>query len=137
MVKRKNVEPIDNTSLLQLIKKPDIVKVSYQFTNHNDWEALTFTNDAYEVFKTWYNDNHTDYKHIKHAFNSLCKHYDMIKLTRYNIEKKFIIWKFVSFQNEHDSDGKTWIYHLNDCNTKYYKAYCSYTFRTKLIRTNH
>jgi hypothetical protein len=72
-------------------------KQEYKFTDYKQWDKLQ--GDAYKIFKKWYENNNTNnrYKHIKHAFNSLCKHYKLITITKYTEDNIIIKWKVTSF----------------------------------------
>ena len=46
------------------------------FTNSKDWNDFRSNYIASVIFNQWYENvrRNSNYKHIKHAFNSLCKH---------------------------------------------------------------
>ena len=74
------------------------------FKIHTQWSDLEANPDFMKFFEFWYKSNKQHYKHVKHAFNSMCKHFKHIEIDRCTISKKCIIWKFISYKN------KTWIY---------------------------
>lgn len=110
--KRKATEPAAGSSINPFIKfwSTLITKNTYSYTHYTQWDQIDKT--AMKVFETWYNDNCAKYKHIKHAFNSMCKHYQLVQIKEYifknnnTIVSKF--WKFRSFIREDQS--RYWIY---------------------------
>jgi hypothetical protein len=74
----------------------------YKFTNYKQWDNIPL--DCMEIFKKWYETNSDKYNHIKHAFNSLCKHFGLITIMKYEYNKQSELWKFTSFLN------KSWYY---------------------------
>lgn len=99
--------------LLQLIPNVTISSNVQEYTKHTDWEALT-SSAFYRVFEYWYNSNTQHYKHIKHAFASLCKHYNGIHLKCSTIlldEKELTkIWLIHSYQEVSTETGRLWLY---------------------------
>lgn len=104
--KRNNENASEKNPLLKLI--PDVSVDTFTYTESKQWEALESDESCMMVFKKWYNDNNKKYKHIKHAFNSLCKHYGLITIKHIvvkNDNKKLTtLWTMQSFNN------RTWIY---------------------------
>lgn len=90
----------------------------FSYTSHNDWDKLVADSEAMSVFETWYNSNNSDYRHIKHAFNSLCKHYGLIKITNHAFiisgEDVANFWTFKSFYDEADNKSQSWVYQVLD-----------------------
>lgn len=95
--------------LLQLIPNIAVDTKEYSYNNHDQWDEIE--SNAMVVFKTWYNDNNKDYKHIRHAFNSLCKHHSgvIFKCNIFKLDNKYMttIWVFKSFQD------RAWIYQVD------------------------
>lgn len=101
-------------SLLKIKDNYEIKVNVHRFTNYKQWDEMSDTNECMNLFKTWYSDHFKQYNHIKHAFNSLCKHYksivmkyETIKLDD-NCEIKLAI--FQSFNT------KKWIYQNKEGN---------------------
>jgi enoyl-[acyl-carrier-protein] reductase (NADH) len=90
-----------------LPKAPKMIKKeTYEYTNHKQWDTLT--SQTLKVLEAWYESNNSQYNHIKHAFNSMCKHYEKIDIIKYTIKlstKRIIIWKLTSFTD------KSWLYY--------------------------
>lgn len=90
-----------------LPKAPKLIKKDiYQYKNHKEWDTLI--PQTLKVLESWYESYNNEYNHIKHAFNSMCKHYKKIDIIKYTIKlnrKKIIIWKFRSFKD------KSWFYY--------------------------
>jgi len=105
--KRKAQSQLKQNPLLKLFENIVIKDTTFKYKNYKEWEK--FENDkVYEIFKTWYNDYHTKYNHIRHAFNSLCKYHDNLTFTKYDIKIQNKI--ITSFWNFKYNDVKHWIY---------------------------
>lgn len=106
--KRNNENTSNKNPLLKLIPDVSVVKDTFTYSEHKQWEALESEQSCMLVFEKWYNDNNKRYKHIKHAFNSLCKHYGLITIKHVVIkidnEEITTLWTLKSFNN------RTWIY---------------------------
>jgi hypothetical protein len=72
-----------------LLKLVDVITINglrtYIYTHHSQWDELEKMKDPMNIFSHWYNDNNKEYNHIKHAFNSLCKHYSLILIKEFEI----------------------------------------------------
>lgn len=92
----------------KLIKK----KRSFEYKHHTEWPGLEKEKAAMKVFEAWYaenNDKIKHYNHPRHAFNWLCKHYKLIKITSKDVtiqDTKATLWTLKS--------SKTWIYQETD-----------------------
>lgn len=100
----------EDNSLLKLVHKVSKSSEEYEFTNHTQWDIMQAKSECIKLFSQWYEDNKKEYKykHIKHAFNSLCKHYGLVIMKfmsiKVNDENVGELAIFKSF------DLKTWIY---------------------------
>jgi hypothetical protein len=97
------------------VDKLKVKKTIFKYKKHTEWDSLTDNKEAYTVFETWYNAYKQDFKHIKHAFNHLCKHYKIIKIAKHSIKCESVLvthlWSLSSFNDGKKS--KAWIYQDN------------------------
>lgn len=107
MAPKRKASAIRSNPFLNLFENIVIKDKTIKYKNHKEWEK--FENDkVYELFKVWYNDYHTKYNHIRHAFNSLCKYYNNVIFTKYNIKvQNKVITSFWTFKY---NNLKHWIY---------------------------
>lgn len=110
LTKRNGRDAGAKNPLLKLIPDVKVESDVSKYTEHKQWESLESDGSCMLVFEKWYNDNNKRYKHIKHAFNSLCKHYGLIEIRHVTIsidgEELSTLWAMKSF---HD---RTWIYQV-------------------------
>lgn len=92
---------------LELFDNMVIKNSTYNYKTHKEWENFE-NNKVYKIFETWYDDYQTKYNHIRHAFNSLCKHHNNLTFTKYNIKiQNKVITSFWTFKY---NESKHWIY---------------------------
>jgi hypothetical protein len=107
MTKRK-AAAIKSNPFLKLFDKLVVKSITHTYTTHTEWEKFENDTKAYKVFESWYNNNHTRYNHIKHAFNSLCKYHNNLTFTKFNIKvQNEIITSFWTFKY---NTLKSWTY---------------------------
>lgn len=51
------------------------------FSKASDWDRLEADEASYEWFEAWFEENSGEYNHLRHAFNSLIKHENYIKIS--------------------------------------------------------
>ena len=113
-IQQKNVK----NPLLKLIPNVTFKIDEKTYNSHKEWDKLENDKKFMNIFEYWYNSNTQHYKHIKHAFNSMCKHYKLItiKSTTILLDKKNLtkLWSIQSYKETSDELGRTWLYQEND-----------------------
>lgn len=71
--------------LLAILPKIEIDVERFEYTTHHDWDDMQSVQGCKKIFKFWYDKFGSTYKHERHAFNHLCKHYDGFKLKRIDV----------------------------------------------------
>lgn len=110
--KRNTHDAVRKNPLLSMLSDHSCEIDEFNYTNHKQWEELQSVQSCMKVFENWYNSNNKRYNHIKHAFNSLCKHYKALKFKHIRVLSQgaeiAAMWTFKSFGD------KTWVYLVDE-----------------------
>lgn len=98
-------------ALLKLLPDIQIKDDVYIYNNHTQWDEMMGVQSCRLIFGYWYNDNSKNYKHKKHAFNSLCKHYGEMVFKRKEVlmngKTNSVFWTF-------KGGDTTWMYQIEE-----------------------
>ena len=77
---------------MALQRKSKLVKV-FIYKSHRQWDDLDTNEIALRIFQKWYENINVNgrYRHIKHAFNSLCKHEKYIRIEQRAAKDTYIV----------------------------------------------